>query len=568
MDKLGKYQVLRKIGQGGFGVVYEGYDPAIRRRVAIKTCTSADPRVRLRFAREAEITGNLSHPNIVVMFDYGEVDGNPYLVQEFLVGEDLEEKIARRERIPLAIKVNYLIQVADALAHAHRQGVVHRDVKPSNVRVLDTGVVKVMDFGIAWIKNHESITLTGRTVGTAAYMAPEQLRNEPVGPRADIFSFGVLAYELLTQERAFAGDSPSQVLYQVLNVDPVPIRARSPDVPVELAALIAGCHRKDPEERYRSLDALIPALQHLELSSGDGEPLAPSRSPSPPPPATSALAPPPAPHPPPAPARRASPAGAVSAERTQPLSLPARPAPTAGSLDHVELRLRAPTQHQPAPLARAVAARRSLTGPLAAFALVLALAALATAAVTRRETIRPLLSSWLGGTETARPLVAETERDLEEPAAPAASSTASGPAAAEPAFETSRNDPPRDPAPADPSPAPRVAAGTPVSAGPAAAKVTRRAPAAAATAALSVRAALGAAQGWAWLDDQPLGRTPIRSIPIAPGTRRLRVVLDPDGVASARPWELRLTSGQELIVTIDPSSGEPPHQVRRPLSRP
>ncbi|HUP25176.1 MAG TPA: protein kinase [Thermoanaerobaculia bacterium] len=559
MDNLGKYQVLRKIGQGGFGIVYEGYDPAIRRRVAIKTCTSADPRVRLRFAREAEITGNLSHPNIVVMFDYGEVDGNPYLVQEFLVGEDLEEKIARRERIPLATKVNYLIQVADALSHAHRQGVVHRDVKPSNVRVLETGIVKVMDFGIAWIKNHESITLTGRTVGTAAYMAPEQLRNEPVGPRADIFSFGVLAYELLTQERAFAGDSPSQVLYQVLNVEPVPIRARSPDVPVELAALIAGCHRKDPEERYRSLDALIPALQHVELSSADGEPLVPSRSASSPPPATS---------PPPAPARRASPAGPISAERTQPLSLPAHPAATAGSLDHVELRLRAPPQQQPAPLARAVAARRSLTGPLAALALVLALAALATAAVTRRQTIGPLLSSWLGGAETAGALVAAAEeRDPEQTSTPSASPTPSGPAAAEPALASSRDDPPQA-APADTSPVPRVAAGVPVSVGPATAQVTRRAPAAAASAALSVRAALGAPQGWAWLDDEPLGRTPIRSIPVAPGTRRLRVVLDPNGVASALPWEVTLTRGQELILTIDPSTGEPPHHVRRPLSRP
>ena len=138
---------------------------ALFRRVAIKTCTSADPRVRLRFAREAEITGNLAHPNIVVVYDYGEVEGKPYLVQEFLVGEDLDAKIDRREPIPLTQKLSWLIQIADALSHAHRQGVVHRDVKPSNVRVLDTGIVKVMDFGIAWIKNDAAITATSWTPG-------------------------------------------------------------------------------------------------------------------------------------------------------------------------------------------------------------------------------------------------------------------------------------------------------------------------------------------------------------------------------------------------------------------
>jgi serine/threonine-protein kinase len=563
-QQFGKYQLVRRIGAGGFGVVYEGYDPTIRRRVAIKTCTSVDPRVRMRFAREAEVNGNLSHPNIVVVFDYGEVDGSPYLVQEFLSGEDLDVKIDRGERIPLAQKVNYLIQIADGLSHAHRQGVVHRDVKPANIRVLDTGVVKVMDFGIAWIKNDASITLTGRTVGTAAYMAPEQLRNESVGPQTDIFSFGVLAYELLTGERAFAGDSASQILYQVLSVEPPPIRSLCPEVPAELAALVAGCHRKDPEERYHNLEALIPAFRHLERQAAGLD--------------TAGL---PIPMPPKAPAavptNRVAPAASAldgaPDERTVPLRQPAATAPPRSArLDSIELRGAAPRPAAHAALAGFAAAGRSRGWPLVPIAAAIAVLALIVTAAARWHVVE---SWWSSGQE------ARTDSDGSAPESSAASdqdeTRASEPSAEAPPEVPARSEP-TVPAP---QPAAQEVADAPASSSTPGAEAHSPSPASdtpraiatppssrpvAARGAISVRASLGAPQAWAWLDDRSLGRTPVRRAPIAPGRHRLRLALDPSSSAGAPEWEVRVASGQELILTIDIVSGAPPREVRRPLA--
>jgi serine/threonine-protein kinase len=561
MDQFGKYRVLRRIGAGGFGVVYEGYDPAIRRRVAIKTCTSADPRVRMRFTREAEITGNLSHPNIVVVFDYGEIDGSPYLVQEFLVGEDLDAKIVRRDPMPLGTRLSYLIQIADALAHAHRKGVVHRDVKPSNIRVLENGVIKVMDFGIAWIRNHESITLTGRTVGTAAYMAPEQLRNEPVGPRADIFSFGVLAYELLTSERAFAGDSPSQVLYQVLNVEPLPIRARCPDVPPELAALVAGCHRKDAAERYRSLEAVLPALRQLEALSREDGAMAPP-------------APPPAPPlPPPLAVDRTRPlAPPVTVDRTRPLAPPPPSAATAGRLDSIELRAPSARRASTAVLAAGAAKRRTVSTPLVATVGLVVLALGVGAALARWEA----LGRALGSLRAELPSAADDDERTPEAPPPTAADS--------PRVELAPPQPERKPElgpntgalPDVPGDRPAASAASPASspATDAGSSASSTSPPQAlprprprpAPSTLTIRARLGAPQGWAWLDDAPLGRTPIRGLSVAPGKHRLRVALQPDGAASAPAWDIRLASGHEHVLTVDPASGLPPHEVRRPAT--
>src|SRR5262245_29771718 len=149
LEKIGKYEVVRKIGQGGFGVVYEGRDPFIKRRVAIKTCSTEDEEIRKRFFREAEIAGNLQHRHVVTVFDLGVPEGVPYLVQEYLPGEDLAHKIKRRDRLDDFTKLSYLAQVAEGLEYAHAQGVVHRDIKPANIRILEDGSVKIMDFGIA-----------------------------------------------------------------------------------------------------------------------------------------------------------------------------------------------------------------------------------------------------------------------------------------------------------------------------------------------------------------------------------------------------------------------------------
>ncbi|MEM7584482.1 MAG: serine/threonine-protein kinase [Acidobacteriota bacterium] len=199
MESIGKYKIEKKIGSGGFGEVFKGYDPFIKRHVAVKTCISSDEEIRNRFFQEAEIAGNLQHRNITTVYDFGIHEGLPYLIQEYLSGEDLDSKIKRRDFLPYPEKLYYLLQIARGLAKAHAKGVIHRDIKPANIRVLEDGTVKIMDFGIAKLAQQESgLTQTGMTLGTAAYLAPEQIRGEAVDTATDIFSFGVLAYELLT----------------------------------------------------------------------------------------------------------------------------------------------------------------------------------------------------------------------------------------------------------------------------------------------------------------------------------------------------------------------------------
>ena len=271
MDKIGKYEVVRKIGEGGFGVVHEGWDPAIKRRVAIKTCTAQDEDRRKRFFREAEIAGNLQHRHIVTVFDLGLQDGVPYLVQEYLSGEDLGEKLKRKEAIPDTVKLDYLIQVAEGLEYAHSQNVVHRDIKPGNVRILQDGSVKIMDFGIAKLMDAEiQLTKTGMTVGTAAYLAPEQFEGREVDLRADIFSYGVLAYELLSGKRPFRGKTFSAILFQIMTKDPEPLSLLWSRCPPRLSELVAKCLAKPPTRRYQSFTLLLADLRPIREELGGG----------------------------------------------------------------------------------------------------------------------------------------------------------------------------------------------------------------------------------------------------------------------------------------------------------
>jgi serine/threonine-protein kinase len=188
---IGKYEILEQIGAGGFGAVYKARDPFIKRLVAVKLCTADDEQLRKRFFREAEISGNLHHPNIVTVFDSGMENGAPYLIQEYLGGEDLDRVIRRGDDIPLDERIECLISVAKGLQYAHGKGVLHRDVKPGNVRFMSGGNAKLMDFGIATLKSaHTRLTRIGTLVGTVGYLAPEQLRGSKADERVDIFSFG------------------------------------------------------------------------------------------------------------------------------------------------------------------------------------------------------------------------------------------------------------------------------------------------------------------------------------------------------------------------------------------
>ncbi|HSM59647.1 MAG TPA: protein kinase, partial [Longimicrobiales bacterium] len=250
----GKYQITELIGEGGFGRVFKGWDPGLKRPVAIKTCSLSDADMRERFIREAEIAASLRHTNITMVYDFGEEAGEPYLVQEYLTGEDLGHVIARRDPVPLGTRIRYLVQVAEGLGHAHARGVVHRDVKPANMRVLEDGQVRIMDFGIAkLVEETQRLTQVGMTLGTAGYLSPEQLLGLEVDARADIFSFGIMAYELVTYRRPFEADSVSALFYAIAHQDPPPLPEVWPACPRELSACITRCLEKDRERRYQDM---------------------------------------------------------------------------------------------------------------------------------------------------------------------------------------------------------------------------------------------------------------------------------------------------------------------------
>ncbi len=266
--KVGRYEILGVLGQGGFGIVYSGRDTVLKRRVAIKMCLSDDEELRRRFVHEAEISAALQHPNVVTIYDFGVSDGLPYLVQELLSGEDMSDTI--RDSTPadldLDLRIRALLGVAEGLAHAHRHGVVHRDIKPSNVRLTDTGGIKLLDFGIAQLLHrHSDLSVDESVAGTVGYLAPEQLNGEAVGKSADVFSFGALAFEWLTGKRAFPGVSFAEVAYGLL-FHPVELdELRLAGVPEGLVAVVERCLRKDAAERYEDAAYLADDLRDLHL---------------------------------------------------------------------------------------------------------------------------------------------------------------------------------------------------------------------------------------------------------------------------------------------------------------
>ncbi|MFZ0868987.1 MAG: serine/threonine-protein kinase [Candidatus Sulfotelmatobacter sp.] len=268
---FGRYEILTVLGRGAMGVVYKALDPKINRLVAIKTIslTAADSiekeASRDRFFREAEAAGRLSHPRIVAIFDVDEDPDtlNPYIVMEYVAGRSLEEILTTESaRLPLHTTLQLIQEVAEALDYAHLQGVVHRDVKPSNVIIGDDGHARVADFGIAKL----NVTDSGRpgpAWGTPAYMSPEQLRGESVDGRSDLFSLGVMLYRMLTGHRPFQGSSDLTVARKVLNQDPVPATAFNTDFSPELDSVVARAIAKNPAERYQTGIEMVVDLQRL-----------------------------------------------------------------------------------------------------------------------------------------------------------------------------------------------------------------------------------------------------------------------------------------------------------------
>ena len=265
MKKLGKYEVLGELGHGAMGVVYRARDPIINRLVALKTITTGvaeDPNLLHRFYREAQSAGGLQHPNIVTIYDMGEAGELPYIAMELVEGENLEQVIVRRAPLPISLKLVYAMQACRAFDYAHKRGIIHRDIKPGNVMINRDGVVKVVDFGIARVME-ASRTQTGMLIGTFAYMSPEQYHGEHADERSDIWSFGVLMYELLAYERPFTGATPASLMHSICNQEPLALNQVLPDCPPELEIVVSRVLRKVPGDRYQSMEDLLLELDPI-----------------------------------------------------------------------------------------------------------------------------------------------------------------------------------------------------------------------------------------------------------------------------------------------------------------
>jgi len=250
------------------GVVYRALDPVLMRRVAIKVMSDAfaqNDDLRERFLREAQAAGSLQHPNVITIYDFGEVDGHLYIAMEFVEGQDVAELIAHQVPLTTTNKLDIAIGVLQGLAFAHKRGIVHRDVKPANIRVDADGNARIMDFGVAHLASSE-MTRTGVVIGTPSYMAPEQILGGRVGPEADIFSVGAVLYEMLTGTRPFAGGPLQAVMHRVLSESPLPLDVCTPGLPARLNEIVMRALAKEPEKRYASALAMANDLLAVRAS--------------------------------------------------------------------------------------------------------------------------------------------------------------------------------------------------------------------------------------------------------------------------------------------------------------
>ena len=281
-ETISHYRIIAKIGAGGMGEVYSAHDPRLDRQVAVKVLpsTALDDPTRLgRFEREARSTGALNHPNIVAIYDVGQHQGVPFIVTELLEGSTLRQRL-REGDVTVRRAVEYGIQIAEGLAAAHSKGIIHRDLKPENVFVTRDEHIKILDFGLAKLRQpstrlaaSEQVTQTvetevGAIVGTLGYMSPEQLHGKAADHRSDIFAFGALMYEMLSGRRAFAGDSKANVVAAILRDDPPAFSEFSRPVPIQLEQLIRRCLDKRPEGRFESAHDVALALRAIH-DAGD-----------------------------------------------------------------------------------------------------------------------------------------------------------------------------------------------------------------------------------------------------------------------------------------------------------
>src|SRR3954464_2770649 len=289
-QSISHYRILRRLGSGGMGVVYEAEDVNLGRHVALKFLSKEfqnEPQALERFQREARAASALNHRNICTIYEIGNDNGEQFMAMELLEGKSLDQQIGAQP-VKLATLVKYGIQIADALDAAHKRGIVHRDIKPANIFVTDTGQVKMLDFGLAKHMEHrslmetaavgaggpispENLTSPGSTVGTIAYMSPEQARGEELDTRSDLFSFGTVLYEMATGKQPFAGPTTAMIFEAILNRVTAPPIVHNPDIPSELARIIQKALEKDRVVRCQTAAEIGADLRRLLRDSSSGK---------------------------------------------------------------------------------------------------------------------------------------------------------------------------------------------------------------------------------------------------------------------------------------------------------
>lgn len=276
--EVGRYRIVEKLGEGAMATVYKAFDPSINRSLVIKFLHAnlcENPEYRKRFLREAKAAGALAHPNIVTIFDVGEIENRPYIAMELLGGVPLDQMMPQGNELPLGDALVIALQIANALDYAHSKGIYHRDVKPANImRLPDRNTVKLVDFGIALVSASDASdrTVAGTIMGTPHYMSPEQARGEQSDARSDLWAVGVILYQLLTGKRPFTADSIATLMLRITQDAPQPVGELRKDVPPSLRRIVARSLNKQPDKRFQSGRELADALRHVlrELAPSQG----------------------------------------------------------------------------------------------------------------------------------------------------------------------------------------------------------------------------------------------------------------------------------------------------------
>lgn len=276
--RLGNYKILSQIGKGGMGDIYKALQEPLNRIVALKVLPpklSRDTEFAKRFEIEAKAISLLQHQNIVSIYEYGEEEGLRYFAMQFVDGNDLGKRIAENKVIPITDIIDYARQIGRGLRYAHSCNIIHRDIKPGNVLIEKNGVVRLSDFGIAKIFSGTNITMTGSAVGTPEYMSPEQAQGNKLDAKTDIYSLGIVIYEMLTRRPPFLGNNPMSVAYKQVHEQPDPPSLKRKDTPRRLEMVILKALKKDKKDRYASVEEM---LEHLDtVDPGETTPATPGR---------------------------------------------------------------------------------------------------------------------------------------------------------------------------------------------------------------------------------------------------------------------------------------------------